>query len=295
MDVKIKISVVLFFTSVAFVSAAEPANGKSPAVAVPSYDDLLQRAEATLANTKDYRGKIIRKERMKGKIVTQYNTFKFARPFMVYLGFIDPFEGREVIYRQGWNDNELRVHRGSFPDLTVNLDPRGSMAMKRSHHSITDFGLENTVRLMEKNLRLAQKRAEGEINVSDGGELFGQAVWKIEAKFPKGGNFVKAREDETLWDIARRSGQDMYLILTSNHDKNYDDPDDVETGDEVFVPRYYGAQAEFYMSKKTGLPIKIVTLDRNGRLYESYEYPEIELNVNLTDRDFDPKNADYNF
>ncbi|HUU03970.1 MAG TPA: DUF1571 domain-containing protein [Myxococcota bacterium] len=295
MDVKLKIFLVPVFVSFALVSGAEPAGVKSPPASLPSIEDLLQRAETTLRDTKDYRGKIIRKERMNGKIVRQYNTFKFARPFKVYLGFIDPFEGREVIYRQGWNDNELKVHRGSFPDLTVNLDPRGSMAMKRSHHAISDFGLENTVRLMGRNLRLALKRGEGKIIVSDGGQLFGQGVWKIDAAFPQGGSFITAREDETLWDIAHRSGQDMYLILAGNRDKKYDDPDDVGTGDKVFIPRYYGAQAEFYMSKKTGLPIKIVTLDRQGRLYESYEYPEIELNAHLTDKDFDPQNADYQF
>ncbi len=69
---------------------------------VPTLDKLLQQAENTLKNLKDYDGEIIRKERMQGKLVKQYNSFKFARPFKVYLGFIKPFKGREVLYRPGW-------------------------------------------------------------------------------------------------------------------------------------------------------------------------------------------------
>jgi hypothetical protein len=262
---------------------------------VPAIEELLQQAENTVKSLKDYQGKILRKERMRGKLVQQYNTFKFARPFQVYLGFIKPFKGREVIFRRGWNEDEIKVHKGSFPDLTVNLDPRGSRAMNRSHHPITDFGFESTIRLMSKNLRRAVKHGEGDVRISDGGELFGRKVWKIEVSFPRKGSLVTVKEDETLWEIARRTGQDMYWILYSNQDKGWEDPDDVDEGDKVYVPGYYGAKAEFFIDKQNGLPVKLVTLDRKGRLYESYEYPEVRLNPGLTAKDFDPDNEEYDF
>ncbi|MBW1810938.1 MAG: DUF1571 domain-containing protein [Deltaproteobacteria bacterium] len=248
-----------------------------------------------MKNLKDYDGEIIRKERMQGKLVKQHNSFKFARPFQVYLGFIKPFKGREVIYRQGWNDGELKVHKGSFPDINLNLDPRGSTAMKRSHHPITEFGFENTIRLISKNLRRAVKNGTGDIRISNGGELFGRKVWKIEVRFPMAGRKITVKEDETLWDVARRTGQDMYWILYSNQNKGWEDPDDVDEGDQVFVPWYYGAKAEFFLDKENGLPVKLVTLDRKGRLYESYEYPRVRLNPGLTAKDFDPDNEQYDF
>jgi hypothetical protein len=264
-------------------------------VQTPTPEELLRRAEATLQRLQDYQGKLLRKELIRGRLVEQFNTFKFARPFQVYLGFIEPFPGREVIYRQRWNDGQLRVHKGSFPDITVSLDPRGATAMKRSHHPITEFGLENTVRLIAVNLRRAIRRGEGDVRISEGGDLFGRQVWKIGVAFPRGGRVVTVGEDETLWDVARRSGQDMYWILHSNLDAGYEDPDDVDAGDRVFVPRYYGARAEFFLDKENGLPLRIVTFDRRGRLYESYEYPEICLNPGLSARDFDPDNPAYDF
>ena len=77
------------------------------------------------------------------------------------------------------------------------------------------------------------KRNEGEFKVIDGGTLQGQAVWKIEARFPKGGTFIKAKDDETLWDIGQRTGQDTWVIVTTN--KDFDEPDDVDQGDKVFA------------------------------------------------------------
>ena len=87
----------------------------------------------------------------------------------------------------------------------------------------------------------------------------------------------------------------MYWILYNNKHNDYDEPDDVDEGDKVFIPRYYGSRVAFYLGKDDGLPVKAEIWDRNGKLYERYEYPEIKRNVGLTAKDFDPKNSAYNF
>lgn len=262
---------------------------------IPTVDQIIETAEKTLAGTKDYTGKLLRQERFLDGMKNQLNFFKFKKPFSVYLRFIDPFPGREVIFVRGWNDNELKVHKGSFPDITVSLDPQGDTAMERSHHPITQFGFANTLKMAAKNLNLARKRGEGEIKVTDGGVVNGQPVWKIESRFPKGGRFITAKDDETLWDISRRTGQDMYLLLYVNQDKDYDEPDDVDEGDRVFIPRYYGARTEFYVTKEESIPVRVVIRDRRGLLYEQYDYTEIKRNVGLTRKDFDPDNKAYDF
>jgi hypothetical protein len=259
----------------------------------PTIEELLRLSEEAIAKVKDYTGTLIKKERIDGELVTQKTNFKFSRPFKVYIKFIKPHSGREVIYVKGWNDGELRVHKGSFPDITLNLDPYGSMAMEDNHHSITHFGLQNTIKISGKTIRQALKKNEGTFKVSDGGIVFGHPTWKVETTLPKKGYNVIAKDDETLWDISKRTGQDMYIILYSN--KDYDDPDDVDEGDKVFIPRYYGGKAELYISKKTHLPVKVSTWDWKNRLYESYEYPDTKLNVGLSKNDFNPDNKSYNF
>ena len=272
------------------------ANGlKAAETNIPTVDQIIEKAEQTLSGTKDYTGRLLRQERFLDGMKKQFNAFKFKKPFSVYLRFIDPFQGREVIYVHGWNDNELKVHKGSFPDITVSLDPQGSTAMKRSHHPITQFGFASTLKMAAKNMRLARKRGEGEIKVSDGGAIKGQPVWKIEARFPRRGHHVTAKDDETLWDISKRTGQDMYLLLYCNRKLDYDEPDDVDEGDRVFIPRYYGGQTEFHVDKETSIPVRVIIRDWQGRLYEQYDYSDIKLNVGLTNKDFDPDNKAYDF
>jgi len=261
--------------------------------AVPTVEEILARAEKEIAKVKGYSGRMIKHERFEDGLAKAVMEFKFQRPFKVYIKYIKPHEGREAIYKRDWNDNEVKVHKGDFPDITLNLDPLGGTAMDENHHPITDFGIENTIKISARNLRKALKRKEGDFKVTDGGTMYGQPVWKITARFPKGGHFTTCKEDETLWDIARRTRQDMFLIMFAN--KDFDDPDDPDEGDKVFIPRYYGGKAEFVVSKKTGLPLKASTWDWRGRLYESYEYPEINYNVGLTPKDFDPDNSAYDF
>jgi outer membrane lipoprotein-sorting protein len=284
------LSACFFLASGALAQETEPAKEEAPAV--PSVDQILKDAEEAIAKIKDYTGVMIKHERFEDGVEKAVMEFKFQRPFKVYIKYREPHTGREAIYKPGWNDGEAKVHKGSFPDVTMNLDPYGSWAMDGNHHPVTHFGLENTIKISANNLRKALKRKEGDFKVTED-KLWGQPIWKIEASFPKGGHFTTAKEDETLWDISKRTGQDMFIIMWAN--KDFDDPDDPDEGDRVFIPRYYGGRAEFCVSKKTKLPIKASTWDWAGRLYESYEYPEMKFDVGLTAKDFDPDNPKYDF
>jgi len=262
---------------------------------IPTVEQLLSKAEASVKNFKDYTGYMDKQERFIGEGLGKLEKtfFKFALPFKVYIKFLNVYNGREAIYVLGRNDNEVKVHKGTFPDITVNLDPQGATAMEGNHHPATDFGLESTIRISAANLRKALKRGEGEFKVSDGGVVNGRPVWKIDAKFPKGGHFVTAKDDEELWHIAKRTGQDMYLIMYTN--KDYDEPDDPDEGDKVFIPRYYGGRSELLVDKENFMPVKATTWDWSGKLYEMYSYYNMKFNVGLTDQDFNPDNKAYDF
>ncbi len=287
----------LLMLSVPTLAEDTPADAASPAATpgVPTVEELLQKAEAAIKNVKDYTGYMDKQERFiedgLGKVEKTF--FKFQRPFKVYIKFLNVYNGREAIFVRGRNDNEVKVHKGTFPDITVNLDPQGGTAMEGNHHPVTDFGLESTIRISARNLRKALKRKEGEFKVTDGGVVNGRPVWKIDAKFPKGGHFVTAKDDEELWHIAKRTGQDMYLIMYTN--KDYDEPDDPDEGDKVFIPRYYGGRSELLVDKETFMPVKATTWDWSGKLYEMYSYKDVKLNPGLTNQDFNPDNKSYDF
>ncbi|MBW2702287.1 MAG: DUF1571 domain-containing protein [Deltaproteobacteria bacterium] len=261
----------------------------------PGFDEILDKCIAAMKGVKDYTAIMHKQERFVDELGPKEKMFvKFSRPFKVYIKFLTVHTGREALYVRGWNDGEVRVHKGSFPDITVNLDPQGDMAMEGNHHPILHFGLEMTMVVAKKQIDKAKKRGEGDFKIEDGGKVDGKPTWKIVASFPRGGYNTTAKDDETLWDISKRTGQDMYVIMYANK-KEYDEPDDPDEGDKVFIPRYYAPKSEFWLDRKTLMPLKVVTLGWDGKMYESFEYHDLKINPGLTANDFNPDNKKYDF
>lgn len=266
---------------------------EAPRSDVERIEMLLTDASNAMAAIYDYRGVIVKRELFGDGLVQQRLAFKFARPFRVYVKYLEPHTGREGIYIHGSNRNRLRAHRGSLPDVMVNLPPRGRIAMLDNHHPITDFGLENMLELASKNIRKAIQRRDATLQLSDGGMVNGEPTWRIDMESHSGGRTVQARRGEDLWDIASRTGQDMYVIL--HHNDAIDSPSDVGTGQKVLVPHYYASRGRYFISKRTYMMTRVRSWDHRGQVYEAYDYPELELNPGLDDGDFDHRNPDYDF
>ncbi|NNE18873.1 MAG: DUF1571 domain-containing protein [Myxococcales bacterium] len=279
------LALILSWGGAAFAQAA--------ASEVDQIQALLRRSSEALADVDDYRGTLVKRERFGDELIAQTMEFKFARPFKVYLKYVEPYPGREIIYIRGANRNKVRAHKGSVPDIPVSLRPFGRICMQGNHHPITSFGLKNMLRVAARSIRTAIVRGDSSVHLSDGGMVLGDPTWRIAIATTTSGRQVTVRGSENLWALAMRVGQDMYVILHHNDDVR--SPRDVRPGQKVFVPRYYGSRGEFYFSKRTQLMIKAVTWDHRGKLYESYELEGIELNPGLEDRDFDYRNEEYGF
>lgn len=82
---------------------------------------------------------------------------KFMKPFSVYLEWINKEgKGGEAIYVDGWNHNKIHTHPGGFWGiLTFNLKPTSHWIMRDNRHPVTEFGLENLMRIIDTNVRRA--------------------------------------------------------------------------------------------------------------------------------------------
>jgi len=256
-------------------------------------DALLEQSLQAMEGVYDYRGKLVKRELFGDELIEQTLEFKFSRPFKVYVKYIEPNPGREGIYIQGSNRDRLRAHKGSVPDVAVSLSPYGRVAMEGNHHPITSFGLSQMFDVAVHNIRKAMRREDATISLSDGGIVHGEPTWRIDLESKSGGRYVTVRRSESLWSLAKRVGQDMYVIL--HHNDDIDSPSDIEPGQRVFVPNYYASRGQYFIAKRTFMLIKVMSWDQNGKLYESYDFPELELNPGLQDRDFDYRNKDYDF
>jgi outer membrane lipoprotein-sorting protein len=275
------------------------------ALALPAsphrYDEdalaALDAMEKAAAATNDYTMRLVKRE-LRGTELTPEETIvvKWQRPQRIYLHATEgPREGQEVLYAPGWNKNKIRVHRGTFPDINWNLDPYGSLAMGHSHHPVPEASLLHLVDLVLDNVRRARAKNVGALVFEGHETVLGRPVSKLEATAPPTGKTPSLGKGQTLWDIARVTGQSMNVILHANADRGWRQADHPEAGDAVIVPDFYAGRVVLWIDEELHLPVQIDLYDHRGALYEHYEHRELRVNVGLTDADFDPNNPAYRF
>ena len=269
--------------------------------AAPRYDAeafaALEAMEKAAAGTNDTTMRLVKRE-LRGTTLTPEETIviKWQRPQRIYLHELaGPREGQEVLYAPGWNKNKIRVHKGSFPDFNVNLDPYGTMAMANSHHPVPEISLVRLVDLVLDNVRRARAKNVGSLTYVGHETVFGRPTVKLEATTPPTGKTPTIAKGETLWDISKATGQSMYVILNANRARKWRQADHPERGDAVIVPDFYAGRLVLWIDDALQLPLQIDLYDHEGNLYEHYEHHNLKVNPGLTDADFDPGNPAYRF
>lgn len=88
-------------------------------------------------------------------------------PFSVYLRFSSPVPGRAVLYVQNQNNGDMIARRGGSrsPNMTLRLDPEGSMAMDGNRYPITEIGFKNLAKRLIEVLEQEMEYRDGEIHV----------------------------------------------------------------------------------------------------------------------------------
>jgi uncharacterized protein DUF1571 len=258
--------------------------------------ELLNEIKAAAGNVNDYTMTMFKHERFGDKMGPEVLVqVKWARPFKVYLKYLNEADkGQEVLFVKGRNDDELLAHQGSFPDITISLDPCGSTCMSENHHPIVKGSLFDFISGIENNIRQAIKRNEGEIRLKSE-TLWGRSCTKLEVFHVKGGWYHAMADGETLWEVAERYDRNMYQILHHNPGQGWDEADDPGKGDQVFIPRYYSSRMFVWIDNELNMPLKAITYDHFGQLYEVFENRNLQVNVGLTEKDFDPDNPEYDF
>jgi len=281
-----------FFSALLIALLSVGGGTTAEAQATPSAEEIFARSLKAIKAVDSYQGQFVMRELIGDELKVSKVHFKFKRPFKVYMKYITSPEGQEILFVSGQNDNQIKAHKGSFPDITVNLNPYGRMAMKGSHQPILTFGLQKQIEIMEHIYRKAVATGQVTYTVKDAGVFMGEPVWEIGAQLPSTGKVVKVQEGENLWGFAKRVGQTMYVILHYNDIKS---PESIHEGDEIFVPDHYGSRVRYLIGKKSLMPLQETSWDHKGRVYESYDYPVLELDAGLRDEDFDPDNEAYDF
>ncbi len=284
---------------------------QAPQVNLERALEIVGSMEEAWETVTDYTANLAKTERFHdGTVRSQRVRLKFRQPTDQYVSVLEGHEkGAELLYPQGDNNDRILGHKGgvtgAFAGFFGRLPGVGSLVpeefgledprlLRRQHHSILDLNLGKMGRLFAQSVRTSAEYGEGQIIFHPSEEVDGRPADVVELLYSAdAGSTLTVREGDTLFSVARESGQDMYVILYNNPE--IEGPLDLRPGQEIFVPRYYVPRALVWIGHETRLPLKLECYDDQGRLYESYEHSELRINVGLTDIDFDRKNPEYRF
>ena len=218
-------------------------------------EDAARRIDAVPAYTATFK----KQERIGGTLYPEQTMAMKVRqrPFAIYLKFLAPKAGKEVVYAEGHRENKVIAHNGDWtrrliPRLAV--APDSATALAENRHPITEAGLSNLAHKLIHYRKLDLEDAE--------------AV--------------------TILD--RTDGPDGRAYLRSTHLHEHPDPTRPFKRIEVlFDPdTHFPLRISSYDWPERGEAGELP-------LAERYAYEDLVLDAPLTALDFDPANPAYEF
>jgi hypothetical protein len=219
----------------------------------------LQMASESLKaldSVKDYTATFHKQELVGRKVVSAKMELKVREePFSVYLKFVNPSAGREVIYINGANNGNLLVHETGLAGLagTMALDPKGKLAMDENRYPVTLIGMRTMAATVIEQW-LNEARLSGvTVNFYPNAKIGPVSCKAVETSY-------RAPVEGVKYQLTR-----MYVDSTS--------------GLPIRVQQY-------------GFPTRA---NMQAPLIEDYMYTDLRTNIGLGDIDFDTRNPRYGF
>ena len=151
---------------------------------------FLQKVQQKCQETvTDYDGTFFKQERIEGKLRDPEAAHMKWRnkPFSVYMKYTQGDKGREVIYVDGQNDNQIVAHPGGALGglIQVKVDPLSERAMKDNLRPITMAGIINMMNSIVPQFELAQKNGDLKVQYLGKMEIGGRKTYAIKRVLPQ--------------------------------------------------------------------------------------------------------------
>jgi len=286
--IKIFFKGLILSMSIGILFSAEPVGGGN---SLTDSASIITGLFKSIDNIKTLTYTMAYKERLDEDNMQAYRSqVKYKKaPRQVYVKMTS---GVEIIWLAGVNDGDAWVHKGSFPDITLRLDPNGSLMRKGQHHSVESSGYDYFEGILKQAYNKAGKGIDSHITYM-GAVLFdGTPCYKIVIIDP---DFTYVPyvvlTGETVISIAKKLCLSEYMIMQHNDLSSYTS---ISPGQKIMVPNYYGKKMILYIDETTMLPLFLEVDDEKG-LFEQYIYSDVKLNANLPANAFSINNKDYHF
>lgn len=167
------------------------ADEKSRSAAEHPLAPALRHANRCLEKIQEMKGYecvFTKKEVVGKKLISQSMKMKLRHePFSVYMYFLDPSKGREVIFVEGKNDNKLQVHETGLASLvgTMSLPPDDSRVMAENRYPITRAGMSKMLEAIIAQWEMESEFGETEVRYFEGAKVGDSVCRVIESRHPQ--------------------------------------------------------------------------------------------------------------
>jgi hypothetical protein len=204
-------------------------------------------------NIRDYSCTLVKHERIDGELGEQQHIFmKISHePFSVYMSFLKPHQGREVLWVAGQNNGEMVVMEAGWKRKVLgkmNLDPQGTVAMTGQKYPITRVGIRNLTASLIRQMEEDTKYGECEVTTKADTKISGRPATMVQIVHPVPRRNFRAHVARLFFD------------------------------NELGIPIHYDAY--LWPDQPGGRP----------PLDESFTYTNLKVNNGFTARDFDANN-----
>jgi len=163
--------------------------------------------QETLKKVNDYEATFTKKEVVGKKLLQTEMFVKFReQPFSVYIKYLNPHAGREVIYVAGRNKDKLLAHGEGITSIvgTIKLKPDSKDAMEENRYPITMFGMSNLVSTLMQQWQEDEKHDDCAVKFFPNAKLDKVECKVVETSYPK--NVAHAKFHMSRLYIAKETG-----------------------------------------------------------------------------------------
>ncbi|TGE16402.1 LysM peptidoglycan-binding domain-containing protein [Hymenobacter elongatus] len=257
----------------------------------PTTEQVLSRLTSSIENLKTLRCNVRAQERLADNKYQQARTaMKMAfSPLKVYLR---NQKGIEVLWVTGQNSGDAWVNPNSFPYVTLNLDPNGSVMRRNQHHSVLNAGFGTFADLIQGSSLRQDHAYERSFRYTGDSIVGGRACHVLRSDFPQFRYITyKTTKPESIARIADRFGCGEYRIMERN---NLTAEELVPAGKTLQVPNSYGRRTIVCVDLKTFLPAVVQVNDDKG-LFEKFEFSDVVANQPIPAAEFAKDFKGYKF
>ena len=210
---------------------------------------LAERGEAAASALAGYGAHLVKRESIAGELMRAELELKVRhQPFAVYLEYITPHEGRQVLYRSARADGKMLVRQTGLAAMlgTLPVSPTDPRALQENRHPVTSAGLQNLAsRVADEWAKAARNGEPARVQRYPRARFADYTCTAVEVTHSQPG--PHARSYRTRLFLDQRTGLPVRL-------QRFDFP----------------------------------TAGQEPPLLEDYAYTQLDLKTRLSDRDFQP-------